>query len=104
MIGRIQPDIRQKGAGTMTKEQAIRYIDLMDRRMFILTHSGVDWKPEYGPELEQINKELQQLRPLVDQEHRQRERKGENKHGKREDTGYYRSDGKKLHDTAGNSR
>lgn len=60
----------------MTKEQALRYIDLVDRRLFILIHSGVDWKPEYEPELEQINKELRQLRPLVEQEHRQREQKG----------------------------
>ena len=45
----------------MTKDQAIRYIDLVDRRIFILNHSGVDWKPEYGPELRQIDMELHQL-------------------------------------------
>ncbi|MEE0203500.1 MAG: hypothetical protein U0I51_23545 [Muricomes sp.] len=77
----------------MTKDQAIRYIDLVDRRIFILNHSGVDWKPEYGPELRQIDMELHQLRPLVEQEHRQREQKGENKHGKREGTGYSRGNG-----------
>lgn len=88
----------------MTKEQALRYIDLVDRRLFILIHSGVDWKPEYGPELEQIDKELRQLRPLVEQEHRQREQKGANQDGMRKSTGYYRRDGKKLPDPAGNSR
>lgn len=58
----------------MTENQVREYINLMDRRMFILTHSGVDWKPEYGPELEAINKRLFELRPAVDEEHKKKER------------------------------
>ena len=57
----------------MTGEQVSRYIELMDRRMFILVHYGIDWKPEYGPELQQIDRELARLRPQVEQEHRRRE-------------------------------
>lgn len=49
-----------------------RYIDLVNRRMQILEHCGVDWKPEYGLELNQIEKELADLRPLVDAEHQRR--------------------------------
>ena len=57
----------------MTGEQVSRYIELMDRRRFILLHYGIDWKPEYGPELQQIDRELARLRPQVEQEHRRRE-------------------------------
>ena len=53
----------------MTAQQVSRYIDLVNRRTDILNHSGVDWKPEYGLELNQIEKELAELRPLVDAEH-----------------------------------
>lgn len=56
----------------MTAQQVSRYIDLVNRRMDILSHSGVDWKPEYGLELNQIEKELAELRPLVDTEHQKR--------------------------------
>ena len=52
----------------MTDEQVSRYIDLMHKRMHILTHSGVDWKPEYTEEIAKIDKELAELRPLVEQE------------------------------------
>lgn len=34
----------------MTEKQVSRYIDLVHRRTYILTHSGVDWKPEYASE------------------------------------------------------
>ena len=50
----------------MTAQQVSRYIDLVNRRTDILNHSGVDWKPEYGLELNQIEKELAELSPLVD--------------------------------------
>lgn len=50
----------------MTAQQVSKYIDLVDRRTDILSHSGVDWKPEYGLELNQIEKELAELSPLVD--------------------------------------
>lgn len=51
----------------MTEKQVSRYIDLVHRRTYILTHRGVDWKPEYASETEQIDCELEILRPLVEQ-------------------------------------
>ena len=63
----------------MTPEQVTRYINLVHRRIFILAHAGRDWKPEYTREMEEINKELEELRPLVDEEHKNRcekEKKG----------------------------
>ena len=56
----------------MTAQQVSRYIDLVNRRMQILEHCSVDWKPEYGLELNLIEKELADLRPLVDAEHQRR--------------------------------
>lgn len=56
----------------MTAQQVSRYIELVDRRTFILTHSGVDWVQGYGVELDQIEKELAELRPLVNEEHKKR--------------------------------
>lgn len=53
----------------MNKHDVSKYIDLLHRRTFILLRSGIDWKPEYEAELQQINQELALLRPLVDQEH-----------------------------------
>lgn len=53
----------------MNKHDVRKYIDLLHRRIFILLHSGIDWKPEYEAELQQINQELDLLRSLVDQEH-----------------------------------
>ncbi len=47
-------------------EQVTRYLKLLDRRMYIVMHSGVDWKPEYGKELDDIDKELSGLRELMD--------------------------------------
>lgn len=57
----------------MTGKQVSRYTELVHRRTFILLHSGIDWKPEYEKEMQQIDKELATLRPLVDQEHERRE-------------------------------
>mgnify|MGYP004466286127 CR=1 FL=1 len=54
----------------MNKHDVSKYIDLLHRRTFILLHSGIDWKPEYEAKLQQINRELVLLRPLVDQERR----------------------------------
>lgn len=59
----------------MTAQQVSRYIDLVNRRTHILEHCGVDWKPEYGLELNEIEKELAELRPLVDEEHKKRGKK-----------------------------
>lgn len=65
----------------MTGKEVCRYIDLVDRRVFIISHAGVDWKPEYAVELEAIDMELAELRRKVDQEHgrKQEERKEEMK-------------------------
>lgn len=75
----------------MTDKQVSRYIDLVHRRMHILTHSGVDWKPEYTEEIKKIDKELAELRPLVDQEHEKRK-----KSPNAPTSGEVRKDNKKL--------
>ncbi|MBE5980338.1 MAG: hypothetical protein E7249_14560 [Paenibacillaceae bacterium] len=53
----------------MTATDVIRYLALVDRRMFIIEHSGMSWQPEYGPELESIDQELVDLRKVIDAEH-----------------------------------
>lgn len=50
----------------MTEEQVVRYTRLTARRMEIVMHSGASWRPEYGQELEEIDKELAELRRHVD--------------------------------------
>ena len=40
--------------------------------------SGVHWKPEYERELEDIDRELSELRVLVDEEHGKRKKKAGN--------------------------
>lgn len=57
----------------MTDAEVIRYVNAVHLRMHILLHSGIDWKPEYDQMLEKANKELAELRPLVDEELRRRE-------------------------------
>lgn len=59
----------------MTDAEVSRYINAAHTKMYILTHSGIDWKPEYGQMLEEVNTELAELRPLVDEELRRREGK-----------------------------
>lgn len=56
----------------MSGKEITRYLALVERRLFIVAHSGVDWKPEYGAEMEAIDRELAGLRKLVDQEHERR--------------------------------
>lgn len=56
----------------MTQNEILRYLHLVDRKLTLLT-SGIQWKPEYGEELKNIEKELSGLRILVDKEHRKRE-------------------------------
>lgn len=75
MIGELSRRNR-KEIGNMKREQVNRYLDLVARRTYILAHSGVDWKPEYEKEMQQIDQELAVLRPLVDQEHQRREGTG----------------------------
>ena len=57
----------------MTDAEVSRYINAVHTKMYILLHSGIDWKPEYDQMLEKANKELAELRPLVDEELRRRE-------------------------------
>lgn len=57
----------------MTDREVCRYLELVDRRAFIVMNSGVGWRPEYAAEMEAIDKELTGLRRLVDQEHGRRE-------------------------------
>ena len=56
----------------MTVDEVLRYIQLVRRKMYILTHNGIEWLPEYEEELQQINQELALLRPQVDAEHAKR--------------------------------
>jgi len=56
----------------MTEKEVLRYLALVERRLFILT-TGIHWKPEYASELKAIDQELAKLRVLVDQEHKQKE-------------------------------
>ena len=41
----------------MTDKEVSRYLELVERRLFILTHSGTDWRPEYGVALARIDQE-----------------------------------------------
>lgn len=59
----------------MTDQQVLRYLALVDRLLWINLHSGTDWRPEYGPELEAVRAELAVLRPLVEMERRMRSEK-----------------------------
>lgn len=61
----------------MTERDVGRYLQLASRKTFILMHSGISWKPEYGPELEAINQELAKLRKVIDQEHENRRKRRE---------------------------
>lgn len=56
----------------MSDKDVCRYLYLVDRRLFIMVHSGIDWKPEYASEIEAIDEELAALRELVEQEHERR--------------------------------
>lgn len=57
----------------MTDKQICRYTALVSRKAEIYSrYGGIHWKPEYGAELEKIDRELSELRPLVEQEHQKR--------------------------------
>lgn len=56
----------------MTEKEVLRYLSLVDRKLDICLSSGVNWKPEYEEEIASIDKELAQLRILVDDEHAKR--------------------------------
>lgn len=55
----------------LTDKDVNRYLWLVDRKLSLLT-AGIDWKPEYGPEMEAIDKEIKELRVLIDREHARR--------------------------------
>ena len=67
----------------MTEKEVSRYIDLVHRKTHIRAHSGVDWKPEYGLEMERIDRELKTLRPLVEKLRSKTAWKGGENNGKR---------------------
>lgn len=52
----------------MTDAEVSRYINAVHMKTYVLLHSGIDWKPKYDQMLEEANKELVELRPLVDEE------------------------------------
>lgn len=54
---------------TLTVEQITRYLNLVDRKLEILQHSGIDWQPTYAPELEAIDREIAELRKVIDYTH-----------------------------------
>lgn len=56
----------------MTATDVTRYLALVNLRMFIIEHSGMSWRPEYGPELESIEQELAKLCKVIDAEHTRR--------------------------------
>lgn len=55
----------------MTDEEVFRYLELANRKSFILLHSGASWEPEYAAELE--DRELTVLRGIIDRMHEQKE-------------------------------
>ena len=46
----------------MTQKQMIRYMDLTDRKLQIITGAAGEWRPEWGMELLAINQELDEIR------------------------------------------
>ena len=59
----------------MTAEQVNRYLDLVNRRLYILAHSGADWKPEYETEMQQIDREIAEMQPIVEQARKEKEQR-----------------------------
>lgn len=59
----------------MTETQVSRYTELVRRRTEILTCAGIHWKPEYAGEMEQIDAELEVLKPIVEAARAEREEK-----------------------------
>lgn len=55
--------------GGFTQDDVLEYLRLLDRRCFIVMHSGISWKPEYAQELEEIDKRFVVLRVRLDAAH-----------------------------------
>ena len=60
----------------MTDKQVVEYIDLVNRKLKILTNSGTTWKPEYEEELKRIDARIAKLYPLVEELRNCNERRG----------------------------
>lgn len=58
--------MNEKTEGKLTQEDVLEYLRLLDRRIFIVMHSGIDWQPEYEQELVEIDQKLAALRVRVD--------------------------------------
>lgn len=58
----------------MSEEKILRYLELANRRAFIVLHSGIGWKQGYEAELKEIDRELGEIKELIDEEHRKRQR------------------------------
>lgn len=56
----------------LTVNKIARYTALVDRRQYIIMHSGENWQPEYEDELREIDRELAELRLLVEAEQERR--------------------------------
>lgn len=56
----------------MGEKEILRYLSLLDRKLAIHLNSGINWNPEYEEELANIDRELAQLRVLVEAEHSKR--------------------------------
>lgn len=72
-LGLYPVSTQRKEVTSMTDAEVRRYIDAVHLKTHILLRSGIGWKPEYDQMLEEANKELVELRPLVDEELRRRE-------------------------------
>lgn len=57
----------------LNDEHVLRYLSLVDRRLYIVMHSGVSWKPEFAQELEDIDREIAELRKIIDAAHDDRD-------------------------------
>lgn len=53
----------------MTENDVLRYLYLIDRKLTLLT-SGINWKPEYEEEVTDIDKEILQLRKIINARHK----------------------------------
>lgn len=56
----------------MTEKQILRYLELVDRRLQIIINSGVNWLPHYKQEMADIDREIGELRQVINAEHERR--------------------------------
>lgn len=57
----------------MGEKEILRYLSLVARRLEIIINSCINWKPEYDEEMKSIDKEIAQLRVLINAEHIKRD-------------------------------